>query len=158
MGIFLIVLSIILVIVLVFKGVPIFYSAVISSLFCLVTAALFTGAGVDLGTAGYVINGMTGAENSYVGGLGSYFTTNFCIFVLGAIFGKLFDNSGAADAIAEAIVQRMGAKAGIPAILLVGCVLTYGGGSGFVAFFARSSMMLVLIEVADIWRQLLLLC
>ena len=77
MGIFLIVLSIILVIVLVFKGVPIFYSAVISSLFCLVTAALFTGAGVDLGTAGYVLNGMTGAENSYVGGLGSYFTTNF---------------------------------------------------------------------------------
>ncbi len=155
MGIFLIVLSIILVIVLVFKGVPIFYSAVISSLFCLVTAALFTGAGVDLGTAGYVINGMTGAENSYVGGLGSYFTTNFCIFVLGAIFGKLFDNSGAADAIAEAIVQRMGAKAVIPAILLVGWVLTYGGVSVFVAFFAMYPLMLSLFKEADIPRRLL---
>ena len=35
MGIFLILLSITLVIILVFKGVPVFYSAVIASMFCL---------------------------------------------------------------------------------------------------------------------------
>lgn len=94
MGIFLILLSITLVIFLVFKGVPVFYSAVLASMFCLLTAALFTGAGADTGMVNYLINGMTGAEGSYVSGLGGYFTKNFCIFVLGAIFGKLFDNSG----------------------------------------------------------------
>lgn len=155
MGIFLILLSIALVIVLVFRGVPVFYSAVIASLFCLFTAALFTGAGTDAGIVNYVINGMTSMDSSYVKGLGNYFTTNFCIFVLGAIFGKLFDNSGAADAIAEAIVSRMGAKAVIPAILLVGWVLTYGGVSVFVAFFAMYPLMLSLFKEADIPRRLL---
>ena len=155
MGIFLILLSIALVIVLVFKGVPVFYSAVIASLFCLLTAALFTGAGADIGAVDYVINGMTGMDASYVKGLGNYFTTNFCIFVLGAIFGKLFDNSGAADAIAEAIVSKMGANAVIPAILLVGWVLTYGGVSVFVAFFAMYPLMLSLFKEADIPRRLL---
>ena len=155
MGIFLILLSITLVIILVFKGVPVFYSAVIASMFCLLTAALFTGAGADVGMVNYMINGMTGAEGSYVSGLGGYFTKNFCIFVLGAIFGKLFDNSGAADAIAEAIVGKLGAKAVIPAILLVGWVLTYGGVSVFVAFFAMYPLMLSLFKEADIPRRLL---
>ena len=155
MGIFLILLSITLVIFLVFKGVPVFYSAVFASMFCLLTAALFTGAGADTGMVNYLINGMTGAEGSYVSGLGGYFTKNFCIFVLGAIFGKLFDNSGAADAIAEAIVGKLGAKAVIPAILLVGWVLTYGGVSVFVAFFAMYPLMLSLFKEADIPRRLL---
>lgn len=96
MGIFLILLSIAIVILLVFKGVPVFYSAFIASLFCLLTAALFTGAGVDVGVGKYLLQSMTDTANtSYVQGLGGYFTSNFCIFVLGAIFGKLFDNSGA---------------------------------------------------------------
>ena len=155
LGIFLILLSIILVIILVFKGVPVFYSAVIASIFCLLTAALFTGAGVNTGILDYMIHGMTGMEGSYVSGLGSYFTKNFCIFVLGAIFGKLFDNSGAADAIAETIVKKMGSKAVIPAILLVGWILTYGGVSVFVAFFAMYPLMLSLFKEADIPRRLL---
>ena len=58
MGIFLILLSITLVIFLVFKGVPVFYSAVLASMFCLLTAALFTGAGADTGMVNYLINGM----------------------------------------------------------------------------------------------------
>jgi len=163
MGIFLILLSIALVIFLVFKGVPIFYAAVISSFFCLLTAALFTGAAVDKGIMGYVVDYMTStgrladptAHNSYVFGLGNYFTSNFCIFVLGAIFGKLFDNSGAADCIANAIVGKLGKKAVIPAILLVGWILTFGGVSVFVAFFAMYPLMLSLFKEADIPRRLL---
>lgn len=163
MGIFLILLSIVLVIALVFKGVPIFYSAVIASIFCLLTAALFTGAGAEGGPLAYLVSGMTStarltdptAANSYIFGLGNYFTSNFFIFVLGAIFGKLFDNSGAADAIAEAIVSKLGAKAVIPAVILVGFVLTYGGVSVFVAFFAMYPLMLSLFKEADIPRRLL---
>ena len=156
MGIFLILLSIAIVILLVFKGVPVFYSAFIASLFCLLTAALFTGAGVDVGVGKYLLQSMTDTANtSYVQGLGGYFTSNFCIFVLGAIFGKLFDNSGAADAIAETIVAKLGAKAVIPAIILVGWILTFGGVSVFVAFFAMYPLMLSLFKEADIPRRLL---
>lgn len=154
MGIFLILLSIALVIFLVFKGVSVFYSALIASIFCLITAALL-GAGADVGAFNYVVSGMTGAEASYVKGLGNYFTNNFFIFVLGAIFGKLFDNSGAADAIAEIIVEKLGSKAVVPAILLIGWVLTYGGVSVFVAFFAMYPLMLSLFKEADIPRRLL---
>lgn len=165
MGIFLILLSIALVIFLVFKGVPIFYAAVIASFFCLLTAALCTGAASAEGqsTMKYVIDYMTStgrladstAHNSYVFGLGNYFTSNFFIFVLGAIFGKLFDNSGAADCIANAIVGKLGKKAVIPAILLVGWILTFGGVSVFVAFFAMYPLMLSLFKEADIPRRLL---
>lgn len=156
MGIFLILLSIAVVILLVFKGVPVFYSAIIASLVCLLTAALFTGAGVDVGVGKYILNSMTDAANtSYIQGLGGYFTSNFCIFVLGAIFGKLFDNSGAADVIAETIIAKLGAKAVIPAILLVGWVLTFGGVSVFVAFFAMYPLMLALFKEADIPRRML---
>lgn len=163
MGIFLILLSIALVIFLVFKGVPVFYSAVIAAFFCLLTAALCTGAAADGSVFDYVVSFMTStarlgdptAHNSYVFGLGNYFTSNFCIFVIGAIFGKLFDNSGAADCIANAIVGKLGSKAVIPAILLVGWVLTFGGVSVFVAFFAMYPLMLALFKEADIPRRLL---
>lgn len=165
MGIFLILLSIALVIFLVFRGVPVFYAAVIASFFCLLTSALFTGAAAAAGQGvmAYVVDYMTSTgrladptvHNSYVFGLGNYFTSNFCIFVLGAIFGKLFDNSGAADCIATAIINKLGKKAVIPAILLVGWVLTFGGVSVFVAFFAMYPLMLSLFKEADIPRRLL---
>ncbi len=156
MGIFLILVSIAVVILLVFKGVPVFYAAFLASLVCLITAALFTGAGADVGVGTYLLQSMSDTANtSYVQGLGSYFTSNFCIFVLGAIFGKLFDVSGAADVIAETIVGKLGTKAVIPAIVLVGWILTYGGVSVFVAFFAMYPLMLSLFKEADIPRRCL---
>ena len=162
MGVFFIILSIILVVILVFKGVPVFYSALIASIFCLLTACI-TGAGADVGVFNYLVNGMTStakvantaAMGSYVYGLGSYFTNNFSLFIIGAIFGKLYDISGAADVIAEVIIKKMGTKAVIPAILIVGLILSYGGVSVFVAFFAMYPLMVSLFKEADIPRRLL---
>ena len=137
MGIFFIILSLLLLVFLVFRGVPVFFSAVISGIFCLLTAQLFTG-GTD------ILTGMTSvarlsdssAPTSYVFGLANYFGTNFWVFVLGAMFGKLYEVTGAANAIANGIINKFGEKAVIPAILLAGAVLTYGGVSVFVCFFA----------------------
>jgi H+/gluconate symporter-like permease len=135
MGIFFLLLSIAIVIFLVFKGVPIFFAAVISSIFLLATAGM------------NVVDGMTG---DYVTGLGNYFQSQFWVFILGAIFGNMFGVTGAADAIANAIISKLGEKAIVPAVIIVGFVLAYGGVSVFVCFFAMYPLMLSMFRKADI--------
>lgn len=156
MGIFLILLSLALLVFLVFRGIPVFFSAVLASIFCLLTAQVFTG-GMS------VITGMTStaqladstAKASYITGLASYFGNYFWMFILGAVFGKLYEVTGAANAIANGIISKFGEKAVIPAILIAGFVLTYGGVSVFVCFFALYPLMLSMFEKADISRKLI---
>lgn len=64
----------------------------------------------------------------------------FPLFLLGAVFGKLMDDSGSVKAIARFIVDRLGPRHGILAIVLAGAVVTYGGVSLFVAFFVLAPM------------------
>lgn len=135
LSIFLLILSIAIVMVLVFKGVPIFFTAIIASIFLLVTAGMNP------------INGMTG---DYVAGLAGYFQGQFWVFILGAIFGNMFGVTGAADAIAAAIINKLGDKAIVPAIIIVGFILSLGGVSVFVCFFAMYPLMLSMFKKADI--------
>jgi H+/gluconate symporter-like permease len=135
MGLLFLLLSIAIVMVLVFRGVPIFFTAVIASIFLLATAGM------------NVIDGMTG---DYIAGLGGYFQSQFWVFVLGATFGNMFGVTGAADAIAAAIVNKLGEKAVVPAIIIVGFVLSLGGVSVFVCFFAMYPLMLSMFKKADI--------
>jgi len=146
MQVVLIVLGLALLMVLVFRGVPIFFTALISSLFIVVATALLTAA---------KINALDMIVTTYVGGLSGYFGSYFWLFILGAIFGKLFEVSGAADAIAGGIINKLGEKAIVPAIILAGFLLSYGGVSVFVAFFAMYPLMLSMFKKADITRHLL---
>ena len=68
--------------------------------------------------------------------MGGYLITYFPLFLLGAIFGKLMDDSGAARAIAHGIVSSVGKNQAVLAIVLACAVLTYGGVSLFVVAFA----------------------
>ena len=68
--------------------------------------------------------------------LGGYLIKFFPLFLLGAIFGKLMDDSGSARSIAHWIVARVGKQRGILAIVLSCGLLTYGGVSLFVVAFA----------------------
>ncbi|MFD3448123.1 GntP family permease [Microbacteriaceae bacterium 4G12] len=60
----------------------------------------------------------------------------FPVFLLGAIFGKVVEMSGLAESIAKTIVQLVGAKRAILAIVIMGAILTYSGVSLFVVVFA----------------------
>lgn len=60
----------------------------------------------------------------------------FPIFLLGAVFGQLMADSGAATAIARTVVSKLGANKAILAVVLVWAILTYGGVSLFVVAFA----------------------
>ena len=68
--------------------------------------------------------------------LGGYLIQFFPLFLLGAIFGKLMDDSGSARAIAHGIVAKLGRERAVLAIVLACGLLTYGGVSLFVVAFA----------------------
>lgn len=60
----------------------------------------------------------------------------FPLFLLGGVFGKLMDDSGAALSIARTIMDKLGETRAIMAVVLACAVLTYGGVSLFVVAFA----------------------
>ena len=68
--------------------------------------------------------------------LGGYLLRFFPLFMLGAIFVKLMDDSGSAKSIAHWIVTKVGKEHAILAIVLSCGILTYGGVSLFVVAFA----------------------
>ncbi|WP_112874667.1 GntP family permease [Paracoccus endophyticus] len=87
--------------------------------------------------------------------LGGYVITYFPLFLLGAIFGKVMADSGAARTIAEQIVERVGAHRAILAVVLACGVLTYGGVSLFVVAFAIYPIANALFRSAGVPKRLL---
>lgn len=79
----------------------------------------------------------------------------FPLFLLGAIFGKVMEDSGAVRAIAEILTERLGPRRAILAVVLAGAALTYGGVSLFVALFVLAPMAEALFSRADIPRRLM---
>ncbi|MGF6693370.1 H+/gluconate symporter-like permease [Metapseudomonas resinovorans] len=87
--------------------------------------------------------------------LGGYLIQFFPLFLLGAIFGKLMDDSGSARAIAHGIVAKLGRERAILAIVLACGLLTYGGVSLFVVAFAVYPIGTALFREAGIPKRLL---
>ena len=79
----------------------------------------------------------------------------FPIFLLGAVFGKLMDDSGAVMSVARFMAERLGEQRVILAVVLAGALVTYGGVSLFVAFFVIVPMARSLFRAASIPRRLI---
>jgi H+/gluconate symporter-like permease len=79
----------------------------------------------------------------------------FPLFLLGALFGKLMDDSGSVEAIARFMTERLGTRRAVLAVVLAGAVVTYGGVSVFVALFVLGPMAQALFQAADIPRRLM---
>lgn len=60
----------------------------------------------------------------------------FPIFMLGAVFGKMFEISGFSKSIVNSVVKVLGQNNAVLSIVLVSALLTYGGVSLFVVVFA----------------------
>ncbi|MDO9569762.1 MAG: GntP family permease [Hydrogenophaga sp.] len=87
--------------------------------------------------------------------LGGFVIAFFPLFLLGAVFGKLMEASGAARVIAHAIVAWLGAQRAILAVVLACAVLTYGGVSLFVVAFAVYPIAAALFRQADLPKRLI---
>src|SRR5208282_3710202 len=79
----------------------------------------------------------------------------FPIFLLGALFGKLMEDSGSVASIAGFMTRRLGPQRAVLAVVLAGALVTYGGVSLFVAFFVLAPIAQELFCAAGIPRRLM---
>ncbi|MEL6436346.1 MAG: GntP family permease [Pseudomonadota bacterium] len=82
--------------------------------------------------------------------LGGYVISFFPLFMLGAVFGRVMEVSGAARTIADAVIGALGAERAILAVVMACAILTYGGISLFVVAFAVYPIALALFSAARI--------
>lgn len=84
-----------------------------------------------------------------------YIKSFFPVFMLGAIFGKVMEDSGLAKSIAGAIIRKVGAEKAILSVVLACIVLTYGGVLMFVVVFAVYPFAAAIFKEADIPKRLI---
>ncbi|HHV78436.1 MAG TPA: GntP family permease [Firmicutes bacterium] len=85
----------------------------------------------------------------------SYFKNYFLIFFLGALFSAIYEETGAAESIAKALLKvTKGAWAASMVMLITG-LLTYGGISGFVIFFAMYPITWYLFKEANLPQRII---
>lgn len=90
---------------------------------------------------------------SYMRGFVDFVQSWFFMFLLGSLFGKMMECTGAADSVANWIVAKLGAKHAVGAVVAACAVLTYGGVSLFVVAFSVYPMAVSLFRRADLPRR-----
>jgi H+/gluconate symporter-like permease len=136
-----IVLSLLLLMYLAYRGINVLILAPLLALL----AVLFAGDTPLLGTYTQV----------FMTALGKYVVQYFPLFLLGAIFGKLMEDSGSARVIAHWIVEKTGAERVLLAVVLACGILTYGGVSLFVVAFAVFPVAAALFREAEVPKRLI---
>src|SRR3984893_18373286 len=92
---------------------------------------------------------------TFMGSTAGFLAQFFPLFLLGALFGKLMEDSGSVAATARFMTQRLRAQRAGLAVVLAGALVTYGGVSLFVAFFVLAPMAQELFRSAGIPRRLM---
>ena len=144
-GVIGVIISLILLIMLAYKGWSVILIAPILALIASVFV-IFEGGDFHM---------MAIYTETYMPNLASYVKANFPIFLLGAVFGKVMDLSGCAKSIAETIVAKAGRGKELWAVVLSCAIITYGGVSLFVAAFAIYPIGAALFRETDIPKRLL---
>jgi len=86
---------------------------------------------------------------------GGFVVQFFPLFLLGAIFGKLIEATGAARVLADGIVGALGPGRALLAVILSCAALTYGGVSLFVVAFAVWPVAAALFRRAELPKVLI---
>ena len=92
---------------------------------------------------------------TFMGSAAGFIAQFFPLFLLGALFGKLMDDSGSVTAIAQFMTDKLGPGRAILAVVLAGALVTYGGVSLFVAMFVLAPMGQAMFRAANIPNRLL---
>ena len=78
----------------------------------------------------------------------------FVLFLSGAIFGKVMATGGAAAAIAQMVIARLGSRRVLLVTILVSALLTYGGVVLFVVIFTMYPLGIALMREANLPKRL----
>lgn len=103
-----------------------------------------------------VLEMLFGAEYSYMTELAAFVSQNFAIFMIGSVFAKYMDKSGATISIAEKVLSIVGTEKPYPALVAlyaISSLLTLGGINVFVIVFALIPFARSLFERLNIsWK------
>ena len=133
--------GLILLIVLTIRGMNLFIAAPL----CALLVALTSGIPVFIGDENFVA--------VYMQGFSGFIASWFFMFLLGSLFGKFMEDTGAADSVAKWIIDRLGRQHAVFAVVLACAILTYGGVSVFVVAFSVYPMALSLFKDANLPRR-----
>ncbi|WP_416305295.1 GntP family permease [Neptunicella sp. SCSIO 80796] len=133
--------GLILLIWLTIRGMNLFIAAPLCSLI----VALTSNIPVFIGETNFV--------TTYMAGFSGFIASWFFMFLLGSLFGKFMEDTGAADSISRWIVNKLGMKHAVAAVVLACALLTYGGVSVFVVAFSVYPMALSLFKDANLPRR-----
>ena len=92
---------------------------------------------------------------TFMGSAAGFIGQFFPLFLLGALFGKLMEDSGSVSVIGRFVTERLGTRRTVLAVVLAGAFVTYGGVSLFVAFFVLAPMAQALFRSAGVPRRLM---
>ena len=135
-----IVLGLVLLMLLAYKGYSIIWVAPV----CAVVVAIL---------GGYSILGAYVGD--YMKGMADYVFQWFPAFFLGAVYGKVMDMTGSARSLADALVKLIGSRFAVLAVVIPCLLMTYGGISLFVVVFVIYPMGYAVYRAADLPRTLL---
>nr|WP_136249740.1 SLC13 family permease [Ningiella ruwaisensis] len=130
-----------LLIVLTIRGMNLFIAAPL----CAIIVALTSNMAIFVGDGNFV--------QTYMSGFTGFIASWFFMFLLGALFGKFMEDTGAADSLAKFIIDKLGYKRAIFAVVAACAILTYGGVSVFVVAFSVYPMALSLFKDANLPRR-----
>lgn len=135
-----------LLIFLTMKGMDLLIAAPLAALF----VALMNGLAIfpqvaEEGAGNFLTN--------YMEGFSGFIASWYLMFLAGAIFGKVMEDSGAADSVSKWIVDKIGMKRAALAVVIACAVLTYGGVSLFVVAFSVYPMAISLFKEANLPRR-----
>ncbi len=133
--------GLLLLIVLTIRGMNLFIAAPL----CALVVALTNGMPVFLGDDNFVV--------TYMSGFTGFIAAWFFMFLLGALFGKFMEDTGAADSVARWIIEKIGFRQAVLAVVMACAILTYGGVSVFVVAFSVYPMAVSLFKDANLPRR-----
>ncbi|MFP3512630.1 SLC13 family permease [Peribacillus sp. SIMBA_075] len=117
------------------KGINIIIAAVLCSVVVSITGKL---------------NLMEALTTDYMGGFTGFFASWFLTFLLGAIFGKVMEDTKSANSIANWVQRRFGAKRAVFAVVTACALMTYGGVSVFIVAFSVYPIAVSLFKSANL--------
>src|SRR5215469_2175306 len=137
-------------------------SGILVALFFLIWLAYRGGSVLLLAPAAALVAAAVAGEpllaswtQTFMGSTAQFVAQFFPIFLLGAVFGKLMEDSGSVSAIAQFMMDKLGPRHAVLAVVLAGASVTYGGVSLFVAFFVLAPMAQALFQTARIPHRLM---
>ncbi|MGN0143400.1 MAG: GntP family permease [Clostridium sp.] len=142
-NILVLILSLLIIMFLAYKG----YSTIITApIIALITVFFMNGTDSHL---------MADYTEVYMAGFSNFIKNYFPLFMTGAVFAKLMDETKYAESISNFIISKLGKKRAVFSVVLSGAILTYGGVSLFVVAFILYPIASMLFKEADIPKRLI---